>query len=131
MGAALTDEAERAAGRPSIAPDVSPRYLNQVALDVVEIFPYVEYIEYLLPGSITLAIFVCAIIGGGLIFIDDKARGFHEGYLVTPITKLSSSWECCCRAPLKATFAGTVVTLIGSAFAGTCANMTPSRSPLP
>ena len=24
---------------------------------------------------------------GGIIFIDDKARGLHEGYLVTPITK--------------------------------------------
>ena len=42
----------------------------------------------LLPGTIVLAIFVSAMIGGGIIFIDDKARGLHEGYLVTPITKL-------------------------------------------
>ena len=35
-----------------------------------------------------LAIFVSAMIGGGIIFIDDKARGLHEGYLVTPIRKL-------------------------------------------
>ena len=28
------------------------------------------------------------MIGGGIIFIDDKARGLHEGYLVTPIRKL-------------------------------------------
>ena len=34
-----------------------------------------------------LAIFVSAMIGGGIIFIDDKARGLHEGYLVTPIRK--------------------------------------------
>jgi hypothetical protein len=27
------------------------------------------------------------MIGGGIIFIDDKARGLHEGYLVTPISK--------------------------------------------
>jgi len=30
---------------------------------------------------------VTAMIGGGIIYIDDKARGLHEGYLVTPITK--------------------------------------------
>ena len=36
------------------------------------------------PARIVLAIFVSAMIGGGIIFIDDKARGLHEGYLVTP-----------------------------------------------
>jgi ABC-2 type transport system permease protein len=28
------------------------------------------------------------MIGGGMLYIDDKARGVHEGYLVTPITGL-------------------------------------------
>jgi hypothetical protein len=46
----------------------------------------VPYIQYLLPGSITMSIFMMVMIGGGIIFIDDKARGLHEGYLVTPIT---------------------------------------------
>ena len=41
----------------------------------------------LLPGSIVMSIFMMVMIGGGIIFIDDKARGLHEGYLVTPITK--------------------------------------------
>ena len=68
-------------------PEVSLRYLSQTALEVVELYPYVDYMEYLLPGSITLAIFVCSLIGGGLLYIDDKARGFHEGYLVTPISR--------------------------------------------
>ena len=31
--------------------------------------------------------FVSVMIGGGMLYIDDKARGVHEGYLVTPITK--------------------------------------------
>src|SRR6185312_8342453 len=57
-------------------------------LDVVEVYPYVPYIQYLLPGSIVMSIFMMVMIGGGIIFIDDKARGLHEGYLVTPITKL-------------------------------------------
>ena len=34
-----------------------------------------------------MSIFMMVMIGGGIIFIDDKARGLHEGYLVTPITK--------------------------------------------
>ena len=65
-------------------------------LNTVEIYPYVEYIKYLLAGTIALSIFVVAMIGGGITYIDDKARGFHEGYLMTPITKselvFSADW---------------------------------------
>ncbi len=64
-----------------------PRMSANAQLSVVEVYPYVPYIQYLLPGTIVLAIFVSAMIGGGIIYIDDKARGLHEGYLVTPITK--------------------------------------------
>ncbi|MGH9570033.1 MAG: YhgE/Pip domain-containing protein, partial [Candidatus Angelobacter sp.] len=66
-------------------PDVQPRVVQQTALQVVELYPYIEYMKYLLPGSITLAMFVSVMIGGGIVYIDDKARGVHEGYLVTPI----------------------------------------------
>ena len=55
---------------------------------IVELYPYIEYMKYLLPGSLALAMFVSVMIGGGMLYIDDKARGVHEGYLVTPITKL-------------------------------------------
>ncbi len=68
-------------------PTIEPRLLQQTALDIVELYPYIEYMKYLLPGSITLAMFVSVMIGGGMLYIDDKARGIHEGYLVTPITK--------------------------------------------
>jgi ABC-2 type transport system permease protein len=104
-------------------PEVTPRVLTRVALEVVEVFPYVEYIEYLLPGSITLAIFVCAIIGGGLIFIDDKARGFHEGYLVTPISKAQLVMGMLLSGTAKAALAGMVVTVVGSFIAGTAAGL--------
>src|SRR5207244_2092840 len=66
-------------------PVVEPRLLQQTVLEVVELYPYIEYMKYLLPGSIVLAMFVSVMIGGGMLYIDDKARGVHEGYLVTPI----------------------------------------------
>ena len=68
-------------------PAASPRILQQTALDIVELYPYIEYMKYLLPGSLVLAMFVSVMIGGGMLYIDDKARGVHEGYLVTPITQ--------------------------------------------
>ena len=33
-----------------------------------------------------MSIFMMVMIGGGIIFIDDNARGLHEGYLVIPIS---------------------------------------------
>src|SRR5262249_38426645 len=66
-------------------PASQPRVPGLATLDVVEVYPYVPYIQYLLPGSIVMSIFMMVMIGGGIIFIDDKARGLHEGYLVTPI----------------------------------------------
>src|SRR6185437_7985687 len=65
-------------------PTVEPRILQQTVLQIVELYPYIEYMKYLLPGSIALAMFVSVMIGGGMLYIDDKARGVHEGYLVTP-----------------------------------------------
>src|SRR5207249_12149510 len=46
-------------------PDIAPRLLQKTVLDVVELYPYIEYMKYLLPGSITLAMFVSVMIGGG------------------------------------------------------------------
>jgi ABC-2 type transport system permease protein len=99
-------------------PDVSPRLLQQTALEVVELYPYIEYMKYLLPGSIALAIFVSAMIGGGILYIDDKARGVHEGYLVTPITKSELVFGLNGASAIKAVMTGIVITIIGSLLAG-------------
>jgi ABC-2 type transport system permease protein len=56
-------------------PATPARVDGAAGLDVVEVHPYVPYIQYLLPGSITMSIFMMVMIGGGIIFIDDKARG--------------------------------------------------------
>ena len=87
-------------------------------LSVVEIYPYVPYIQYLLPGTTVLAIFVSAMIGGGIIYIDDKARGLHEGYLVTPIRKYELILGFNLSGAIKAILAGLVLITCGSLIAG-------------
>ncbi|HVW20431.1 MAG TPA: ABC transporter permease [Opitutaceae bacterium] len=95
-----------------------PRTSAQVSLAVVEVYPYVPYVQFLLPGSITLAIFVSAMIGGGIIYIDDKARGLHEGYLVTPIRKLELILGFTLSGTIKACISGMVLITVGSLIAG-------------
>jgi len=95
-----------------------PRLASTATLSVVEMYPYVPYIQFLLPGTIVLAIFVSAMIGGGIIYIDDKARGLHEGYLVTPITKFELILGFNLSGAAKAILAGLVLVTCGSLIAG-------------
>jgi ABC-2 type transport system permease protein len=104
-----------------------PRVPAGVTLSVVELYPYVPYIQYLLPSSIVLAIFVSAMIGGGIIYIDDKARGLHEGYLVTPITKFELILGFNLSGAIKAFMAGLVLTTLGSVVAGIPHPLDPLR----
>jgi ABC-2 type transport system permease protein len=64
-----------------------------------------------------MSIFMMVMIGGGIIFIDDKARGLHEGYLVTPITKLELVAGFNISGTIKAVLAGAVIMVIGSLIA--------------
>jgi ABC-2 type transport system permease protein len=104
-----------------------PRVPSAVTLSVVELYPYVPYIQFLLAGSITLAIFVSAMIGGGIIYIDDKARGLHEGYLVTPISRLELILGFNLSGAVKAVLAGIVLTTLGSIIAGIPNPLEPIR----
>src|SRR5262245_27256249 len=108
-------------------PATTPRVLGQTQLDVVEVYPYVPYVQYLLPGSIVMSIFMMVMIGGGIIFIDDKARGLHEGYLVTPITKLELIAGFNVSGTIKAVIAGMAIMLIGSLIAGVPNPLDPMR----
>jgi ABC-2 type transport system permease protein len=113
--AAAADGLVQAFNEPAVDARRLPR---QVSLDVVEVYPYVPYIQYLLPGSIVMAVFMMVMIGGGIIFIDDKARGLHEGYLVTPVTKLELIAGFNLSGAIKAVAAGGVLMVVGSLVAG-------------
>ena len=99
-------------------PVIPARIVNKIALQIVELYPYVEYMKYLLSGSIALAMYISVMIGGGMLYIDDKARGVHEGYLVTPITKLELVMGLNVAGAIKAVLAGISLTVIGSLMAG-------------
>ena len=109
------------------APITVSRVSPAATLDVVEVYPYVPYIQYLLPGSITMSIFMMVMIGGGIIYIDDKARGLHEGYLVTPITKLELIAGFNISGTVKAMLAGAVIMILGSLIAGVPNPLDPLR----
>ena len=99
-------------------PIIQPRLANSIALEIVELYPYVNYMKFLLPLTIALAMYISVMIGGGMLYIDDKARGVHEGYLVTPITRLVLVFGMNIAGSMKAVLAGISLTVIGSLMAG-------------
>ena len=98
---------------------MSPERLpGRIDIQTVEVYPYIEYIKYLLAGSISISIFVVAMIGGGIVFIDDKARGLHEGYLATPLSKGDLVLGLVSSGAIKGLMAGFTITVIGGLIAG-------------
>jgi ABC-2 type transport system permease protein len=100
------------------APVIPDRLVKTIALQIVELYPYVNYLKFLLPATIAMAMYISVMIGGGMLYIDDKARGVHEGYLVTPITKLELVFGLNIAGSIKAVLSGIVLTIIGSLMAG-------------
>ena len=103
------------------------RLAMQTTLETVEVYPYVPYIQYLLPGSIVMSVFMMVMIGGGIIFIDDKARGLHEGYLVTPIGKFELILGFTLAGAVKAILSDLVLITLGSLIAGLPDPFNPMR----
>jgi ABC-type multidrug transport system permease subunit len=99
------------------APVIQPRLVNNIALQIVELYPFINYMKFLLPATVALAMYISVMIGGGMLYIDDKARGVHEGYLVTPITKLELVFGLNIAGAIKAALAGVSLTVIGSLMA--------------
>jgi ABC-2 type transport system permease protein len=100
------------------APVIQDRVVKSIVLENVELYPYISYMKFLLGGSCALAMYISVMIGGGMLYIDDKARGVHEGYLVTPISKLELVMGLNIAGAIKAVLAGVCLTVIGSLMAG-------------
>jgi len=65
----------------------APKDAEPVAPSVrLEAYPYLDYLTYLGPAVVCLAIFMGSMVSGGLQVLEDRMYGYHEGYLVTPIT---------------------------------------------
>jgi len=105
----------------------APRRASAVALAPVELYPYIPYMRYMLPGVISLGLFMSVMIGGAIMYLDDKQRGVHEGYLVTPITKLELVLAQNLAGTIKASAAGTLLAIVGALSAGVTTVFEPAR----
>jgi ABC-2 type transport system permease protein len=106
---------------------VEARVSAAVALEAVELYPYVPYMRYMLPGVISLGLFMSAMIGGAILYLDDKQRGVHEGYLVTPITKAELVIAQMLSGTIKATVGGVLLAIVGALSAGATQVLEPAR----
>ncbi len=94
----IWSEASTPQGTPDAAPAVR-----------LEAYPYLDYLTYLGPAVVCLAIFMGSMVSGGLQVIEDRMYGYHEGYLVTPIATGTLVAGHILAGSLVAALAGTVV----------------------
>ena len=83
--------------------------LPGVRVERVDVYGHKEFIQYLVPGVIALALFFVAMLAGGIILVDDRARGIHEGYFVTPLSSLDLVLGLTLSGVTLAMIIGTVV----------------------
>ena len=77
----------------------------------LEAYPYLDYLTYLAPAVVCLAVFMGSMVAGGLQVIEDRMYGYHEGYLVTPISTGTLVAGHILAGALVASVAGDVVLL--------------------
>jgi len=126
-------ELRRAFGAASASGEEAPAETVRLGIQVerVDVYGHKEFMQYLVPGVIALALFFVAMLAGGIILVDDRAKGVHEGYFVTPLSSLDMIGGLTISATTLATLIGTVVlfsailiarvTLIGGSCAATAA----------
>jgi ABC-2 type transport system permease protein len=94
----------RVEGRPVMRAAVG------VMVERVDVYGHKNYMQYLVPGVIALALFFVAMVAGGIFLVDDRARGIHEGYFVTPLTSMDLVAGLTLSATTLALLMGTMVT---------------------
>jgi ABC-2 type transport system permease protein len=82
-----------------------------IDVDRVDVYGHKDYMQYLVPGVIALALFFVAMVAGGIILVDDRARGIHEGYFVTPLTAMDLVGGLTLSATTLSLIMGTMVTV--------------------
>ena len=104
-------EAELRRAFGSIASNVVAVDTRKVGVQVqrVDVYGHKEFMQYLVPAVIALALFFVAMLAGGIILVDDRAKGVHEGYFVTPLTSLDMVGGLTLSATTLAMVIGTIV----------------------
>jgi len=87
----------------------SPSSAPRIEVQRVDVYGHKEFMQYLVPGVIALALFFVAMLAGGIILVDDRAKGVHEGYFVTPLTSLDMVGGLTLSATTLAMVIGTTV----------------------
>jgi len=82
-----------------------------IHVERVDVYGHKDFMQYLVPGVIALALFFVAMLAGGIILVDDRARGIHEGYFVTPLSALDVVLGLTLSAITLAMIIGSVVLL--------------------
>lgn len=113
----IEGEMRRAVADLRVEGRAPPRIRTGVAVERVDVYGHKNYMQYLVPGVIALALFFVAMVAGGIILVDDRARGIHEGYFVTPLTSLDLVMGLTLSATTLALCMGTLVTLSSIAIA--------------
>ena len=80
-----------------------------IRVERVDVYGHRDFMQYLLPGVIALSLFFVAMLAGGIILVDDRARGIHEGYFVTPLSALDVIGGLTLSAITLSMIIGTVV----------------------
>ncbi len=81
----------------------------RIEVQRVDVYGHKEFMQYLVPGVIALALFFVAMLAGGIILVDDRAKGVHEGYFVTPLSSLDMVGGLTLSATTLAMLIGTLV----------------------
>ena len=87
----------------------TPPAFPGIEVERVDVYGHKDFMQYLVPGVIALALFFVAMLAGGIILVDDRAKGIHEGYFVTPLSALDLVLGLTLSASTLAMIIGTVV----------------------
>jgi len=102
-------ELRRAFGGPGSDAGAAIAAAPGIQVERVDVYGHRDFMQYLVPGVIALSLFFVAMLAGGIILVDDRARGIHEGYFVTPLSALDVIGGLTLSAITLSMIIGTVV----------------------